>query len=177
MPHRPLKLIALCVQRATAAAEEGTAAAAPGTAAVARTARKNTDAAAAGEDQQPAEGPATVRHSLTAGELHSGSKHRQAEAWAAGGCPGDPPRPARLDSTPNAVSRALSGSVTGLQAAKAGRRKRGPLEALQENASVDATPAPRGKSHAVPFTPAAAPTVLRAPRLGEVFYSQTGPPL
>ena len=42
---------------------------------------------------------------------------------------------------------------------------------------MDATPAPRGKSHAVPFTPAAAPTVLRAPRLGEMFYSQTGPPL
>ena len=42
---------------------------------------------------------------------------------------------------------------------------------------MDATPAPRGKSHAVPFTPAAAPTVLRAPRLGEMFYSQTGLPL
>ena len=98
MLHRPAKLIALCAQSAAANAEEGTATAAPGTAAVARTARKNTDAAAAGEDQRPAEGPATVRHSFTAKVLHSGSKHRQAEAWVMGGFPGDPPIAAKLDS-------------------------------------------------------------------------------
>ena len=47
------------------------------------------------------------------------------------------------------------------------------LESLQENA-VEATPMPGDKSRAVPFTPAAAATVMRAPRLGEMFYSQTG---
>ena len=60
-----------------------------------------------------------------------------------------------------------------VQAAKAGRRKRGVLESLQENA-VAATPMPGEQSRAVPFTPAAAATVMRAPRLGEMFYSQTG---
>ena len=59
------------------------------------------------------------------------------------------------------------------QAAKGGRRKRGVLESLQENA-VEATPMPGDKSRVVPFTPAAAATVMRAPRLGETFYSQTG---
>lgn len=68
-----------------------------------------------------------------------------------------------------------SGKHAGAQAAKGGRKKRGPLEALQENA-VEATPLPGDKSRAVPFTPAGAPTVMRAPRLGEVFYSQTGAP-
>ena len=59
------------------------------------------------------------------------------------------------------------------QAAKGGRRKRGVLESLQENA-VEATPMPGDKSRVMPFTPAAAATVMRAPRLGETFYSQTG---
>ena len=64
-------LIALCVQSAAAGAAQDTAAAARGAAAVARTGRKSRDAAAAGEDQQPAEGAATVRHSLATRQFHS----------------------------------------------------------------------------------------------------------
>ena len=109
MLHLPAKLIMLRVQSAAAGAEQGTAAGAPGTAAVARTARKSRDAAAAGEDQQPAEGPATVRYCLAAKELHSGSKHRQAEAWVMGGFPGDLPIAAKLDSRVRMpILRALS---------------------------------------------------------------------
>ena len=116
------------------------------------------------------------------GHTYAGGKAGHVGSWVTGGFSGDPletrqPVLLLLSSSHRACNHPLSGNGSGLQAAKAGRRKRGPLEALQENASVDATPAPRGKSHAVPFTPAAAPTVLRAPRLGEMFYSQTGPPL
>ena len=48
------------------------------------------------------------------------------------------------------------------------------LDSLQENAAVEATPAPADRARMVPFTPAVAATVMRAPRLGEMFYSQTG---
>lgn len=61
-----------------------------------------------------------------------------------------------------------------VQAAKGGRRKRGVLDSLQENAAVEATPAPADRARMVPFPPAVAATVMRAPRLGEMFYSQTG---
>jgi len=67
----------------------------------------------------------------------------------------------------------FSGMPAYLQAAKGGRRKRGVLESLQEN-TVEATPMAGHKSCMVPFTPAGAATVMRAPRLGEMFYSQTG---
>ena len=60
-----------------------------------------------------------------------------------------------------------------MQVAKGGRRKRGVLESLQEN-TIEATPMAGNKSCMVPFTPAGAATVMRAPRLGEMFYSQTG---
>lgn len=61
-----------------------------------------------------------------------------------------------------------------MQAAKRARRGREPL---QENSnSVAETPAVAGgrAGGSAPFTPAVPATAMRAPQLGEVFYSQKG---
>ncbi len=59
------------------------------------------------------------------------------------------------------------------QEMKANKKGRGALEPLKEN-MVAGTPAAGPSSRAVPFTPAAPATLMRVPKLGEVFYSQKG---
>ena len=65
-------------------------------------------------------------------------------------------------------------AVAILQELKGSKRGRGVLDPLKEN-MVAATPAAAAPSmRGVPFTPAAPATLMRIPKLGEVFYSQKG---
>ncbi|KAK9918326.1 hypothetical protein WJX75_003218 [Coccomyxa subellipsoidea] len=59
---------------------------------------------------------------------------------------------------------------------KGNKRGRGALEPQKEN-MVAETPAAGPSTRDVPFTPAAPATLMRVPKLGEVFYSQKGSPL